>query len=88
VYVYCGEVKVGYGIIQPLTGDVPQIAVHRAHRNKGIGSAIFEHLKILNAHPSIKVVNAETTNVPLTKFLTGRFMAVSGMQYEMTLKFT
>ena len=41
---YLDEKCVGYGIVNPNAGIVPQIAVEKNHRRKGIGSAILAQL--------------------------------------------
>lgn len=41
---YLDKKCVGYGVVYPVSGIVPQIAVEKNNRRKGIGSAILEQL--------------------------------------------
>jgi len=38
------QILVGYGIIEPDSGDIPQLAVDQLYRRKGIGSAILKRV--------------------------------------------
>jgi ribosomal protein S18 acetylase RimI-like enzyme len=41
---YLDEECVGYGIVSPASGDIPQLAVAPTHRRQGIGSALLRAL--------------------------------------------
>jgi ribosomal protein S18 acetylase RimI-like enzyme len=73
----------GYGIIEPGTGDIPQIAVDKAFRRKGIGTGILTELLRYNKHRSIQVINTDTSCEPITAFLECNGMQKRGMQFEM-----
>lgn len=78
------EKIVGYGIIDKKTGDIPQIAVSKNHRKKGIGSSILtEMIKSTNSE-KISILNVEKT---MEKFLTKMGFEYSVGQYEMLLEF-
>ena len=80
---YAGDKIVGYGVIEKSTGDIPQLAVNRAHRRKGIGSAIFKALLAYNRHPAIKVINTHRSNTAATAFVENNGIPNIGWQYEM-----
>ena len=80
---YCGVDLVGYGIIEPSSGDITQIAVNGLHRRRGVGSAIFKELLTCNAHDHIKVVNTEIGCEGITAFLASNNIEVKGTQFEM-----
>lgn len=78
------EKIVGYGIIDKKTGDIPQIAVSKNHRKKGIGSSILtEMIKSTNSE-KISILNVEKT---MEKFLIKMGFEYSVGQYEMLLEF-
>ncbi|HYD20377.1 MAG TPA: GNAT family N-acetyltransferase [Flavipsychrobacter sp.] len=74
---------VGYGITEPGSGDITQLAVDREHRRKGIGSAIFKALLAYNRHPAAKVVNTHRINAIVTAFVENNGVPNIGWQYEM-----
>jgi ribosomal protein S18 acetylase RimI-like enzyme len=80
---FYGDRFIGYGIINPDTGEIMQLAVDRSHRNGGVGAAIFSRLAALNKHPHLKIINTDRGNIVMTHFLEDRGMQVSGTQYEM-----
>ncbi|MGL5540352.1 MAG: GNAT family N-acetyltransferase [Erysipelotrichaceae bacterium] len=81
-------VIVGYGVVDLLSGDVPQIAVAKAHRGKGIGSALIADLMRRTQATRISLVNVDEHNTSMQQFLqkVGATMAVK--QYEMVLELT
>jgi ribosomal protein S18 acetylase RimI-like enzyme len=76
----------GYGIIEKKTGDIPQLAVDRNHRRKGIAGSILSEL-VNNAEANrIAVINVDD-NSEVTK----SFLCKSGFehyvdQYEMIME--
>ncbi|HLA55584.1 MAG TPA: GNAT family N-acetyltransferase [Flavobacterium sp.] len=77
---------IGYGIIEPASGDIPQLAVAKPHRRNGIGSAILKTLLDSNQYPTAKVINTETTNIAVTEFLKSHNFPIKGMQFGMAKK--
>jgi ribosomal protein S18 acetylase RimI-like enzyme len=73
----------GYGIIEPATGDIPQIAVGNAYKRQGVGSAILQELLALNQRNRVKMINTESICGPLTAFLENSGIPKCGMQFEM-----
>lgn len=80
---YHNNSLVGYGIFEPTTGDITQLAVHKLHRRKGIGTALlFEMLK-RNKHTNIKAVNTEVGCENVTLFFEANVLPLKGKQFEM-----
>lgn len=77
---------VGYGIIDKETGDIPQIAVDKNWRRKGIGSSLIVDLvHHTNAH-KIKLLNVQDQSNSIEQFLLKVGFENSVRQYEMLLK--
>lgn len=76
---------VGYSIFEPQSGDVTQLTVAKAHRRKGLGSALLNKA-LQNHQKEIKVVNTALTCESMTAFLASFGIAPKGKQYEMKLK--
>ncbi|MES2690106.1 MAG: GNAT family N-acetyltransferase [Bacteroidota bacterium] len=83
--VYQDEELVAYGIIEPLSGDIPQLAVSKFHRRKGIGSLLLTQLLQYNKHPGVKMINADERCESLLLFLEKAGITKRGSQYEMML---
>lgn len=81
-----GDAIVGYGIIDKKTGDIPQIAVDRNFRNKGIGKSIFIDLLNNTEADNIKVLNVDSQSVAMKNFLMKLGFKINVKQYEMALK--
>lgn len=84
--VSMGDAIVGYGIIDKKTGDIPQIAVDRNFRNKGIGKSIFIDLLNNTEADNIKVLNVDSQSVAMKNFLMKLGFKINVKQYEMALK--
>lgn len=67
------DVIVGYGIIDKNTGDIPQIAVDRNFRGKGIGKSIFIDLLNSTESNNIKVLNVDSKSVAMKKKFLGQW---------------
>ncbi len=74
---------IGYGIIEPTSGDIPQLAVTQSARRKGIGSAIFKELLRYNQTDKIKIINTDKAVNHVTAFIEHLGIQKSGSQYEM-----
>lgn len=73
----------GYGITDPSTGDITQIAVDKAHRRKGIGTRILLELLKKNSRDQLKIINTETGCESMDGFLGSLGIELSGQQFEM-----
>jgi len=74
---------VGYGILEPYSGDITQIAVSKDYRRQGIGSGIFNELLKCNKFKSVKAVNVEISCTSLKLFLVSKNIPEKGKQFEM-----
>ena len=79
-----GEVA-GYGIVEPRSGDVPQVAVAPGHRGKGVGRAIMGGLAGLAEAENLVILNVEEGSGPMGDFATALGMELFTDQYEMVL---
>lgn len=78
-----GNDLVGYGIIEPETGDIPQLAVHKNNRRKGIGTRLLSELKRINRAPIAKVVNIESNQNGVISFINRSGIPKIVSQFEM-----
>lgn len=76
---------VGYGIIDKNTGDIPQIAVDKNYRGKGIGSSILADLVKNTESCSLNVVNVDSQCDSMKDFLLNLGFKLMIKQYEMIL---
>lgn len=77
---------IGYGIIDKRTGDIPQIAVRKKYRGKGVASSILTELANNTEAAKLSVINIETPLQSVEDFLVKvGFVSYVG-QYEMLLK--
>lgn len=77
---------VGYGVFDPTSGDVTQIAVDKPYRRKGIGSLLLQKMIEANKYTSIKIVNTDITCDSITAFLKAKNIEPTGKQFEMIKK--
>jgi ribosomal protein S18 acetylase RimI-like enzyme len=80
---YDGDVLVGYGIIEPASGDVPQLAVGEQYRRKGIASVLLKELLKYNESGVVRIINADAAYAPMTAFFVANGLPLSGKQFEM-----
>lgn len=76
----------GYGIIDKTTGEIPQIAVDKNWRNKGIGSSILADLMNQTSSNQIKILNIDTRWEAMLQFITAAGFQNTVNQYEMILE--
>ena len=80
-----GEEMAGYGIVDMRTGDIPQIAVQKAHRGKGIALRILAELAKSTEASTLSVLNVQEGIKPMEDFLLGAGFDLHVGQYEMLL---
>jgi ribosomal protein S18 acetylase RimI-like enzyme len=68
---------VGYGIIEKTTGDIPQIAVSQQYRRQGIGKAIVNMLINSLDIERFKILNIDSRDLEMEKFL----LSIGGEKY-------
>lgn len=74
---------VAFGIIEPETGDIPQLAVNKPYRRKKIGTMLLNELKKSNSALIVKVVNIESDQEGIISFLTKNGIPKLVTQLEM-----
>jgi ribosomal protein S18 acetylase RimI-like enzyme len=80
-----GDEIVGYGIIDQKTGDVPQIAVNREYRRKGLATSIMADLVQRTESSRIALLNVDVQAQAMIAFLTRHGFERFVDQYEMLL---
>lgn len=81
-----GNAVIAYGMIDKKTGDIPQIAVHKNNRRKGIGSGILSELFRSTDAQRISILNVEVSDKTMNDFLVQSGFNYQVGQYEMLLK--
>jgi ribosomal protein S18 acetylase RimI-like enzyme len=77
---------VGYGIVEPRSGDVPQLAVASDRRGEGIGGAIMGRLADLTEADNLVALNIEETCQGANAFAEAVGLAPYTAQHEMMLR--
>lgn len=77
---------VGYGIIDKKTGDIPQIAVSKLHRRKGIGRSIITDLIKITDSYNVSILNVDEQSTSAKAFFLELGFQDYVRQYEMLLK--
>lgn len=72
-----GDKIVGYEIIEKTTGDIPQIAVSQQYRRQGIGKAIVNMLINSLDIERFKILNVDSRDLEMEKFL----LSIGGEKY-------
>ena len=75
-----------YGIIDKKTGDIPQIAINKNYRRKGIAKSIVADLINNTESYKIGVLNVDSKCESMKHFLLKLGFEYSVNQYEMILK--
>lgn len=83
--VYENEKIIGYGIIDKKTGDIPQIAVDKEHRNKGVGTSILTDLIENTEEDLISAINIDGSSKSANEFFIKLGFTNMIEQYEMSL---
>lgn len=81
--VFTKDKLIGYGVFEPASGDVTQIAVDKQFRRKGIGSLLFQKMLEANKLGSVKIVNTDIDCDSITAFLKSKNIEPTGKQFEM-----
>lgn len=76
---------VGYGIIDKKTGDIPQIAVHKHYRHRGIARSLVSDLLENTEASKVSVLNVDDQSESTKDFLYKLGFEYSVGQYEMIL---
>ncbi|MGL5755452.1 MAG: GNAT family N-acetyltransferase [Paraclostridium sp.] len=84
--VSINDIIVGYGIIDKKTGVIPQIAVDKKYRGRGIGTSIFADLLIRTESDNISIVNVDSQCIHMKDLLLNLGFKQILKQYEMVFK--
>lgn len=84
--VFSESKLIGYGVFEPVSGDVTKIAVDKQYRRKGIGSLLVQNMLKNNKHSSIKFINTDIECNSITAFLKSINIEPAGKQFEMIKK--
>ncbi|WP_262428337.1 GNAT family N-acetyltransferase [Paratissierella segnis] len=76
---------VGYGIIDKITGDIPQLAVHIGYRRKGAGLNILKSLTDQTESQNVSFINIDNKCISILEFLHNLGFENIADQYEMVL---
>lgn len=77
------EKLLGYGVFEPGSGDITQIAVNKTYRRQGIGTSLLNEMIKISQSSSIKVINAEISCTEMLHFLEANNILLKGKQFEM-----
>jgi ribosomal protein S18 acetylase RimI-like enzyme len=84
--VYYDNALIGYGVIESVSGDIPQLAVATTHRRKGIGTTLLATLLKYNTHSTVRFINTDANCLSMSAFLNSNGIPLSGTQQEMILE--
>ncbi|RYE23290.1 MAG: GNAT family N-acetyltransferase [Sphingobacteriales bacterium] len=84
--VYKQNELVGYGIVEPATGDVPQLAINKEQIDNGIASGLLSKMLSYNKSNQLRFINVDSRDTTMQKFLAGANISLSGSQLEMSLQ--
>lgn len=85
--IYADKQLIAYCIFEPENGDITQFAVHKKHRNKGVGIMLFKEMQIKMYKQELKIINTDLTCKSVQGFLNGLGLKRTGKQFEMVMYF-
>ena len=85
--VFENEKVVGYGMIEKHTGDIPQLAVDKEYRRKGLATTLMDNLIQHSENQLVKFINSCANSISFRKFTESLNLEPGEGQYEMILKF-
>lgn len=81
------EELVGYGVINPLNGYIPQFGIHPEHRQIGLGKFLFSLLQH-TTHRQLALINIDHQSKSILPFVEAIGMRETLRQHEMWLPLT
>ncbi len=78
-----GSQIIGYGVLDKKTGDIPQIAVDKFYRRKGIGGSMLSYMMNGTEADKISVLNVDSQCESLKGFMLNEGFEPNVSQYEM-----
>lgn len=85
VVAYMNNEVAGYGIIGRKSGDIPQLAVNKKYRRKGLGKSILKELINSTDAEKIGIINVDDSCNTMKEFLYKVGFEIKISQYEMAL---
>ncbi|WP_300464939.1 GNAT family N-acetyltransferase [Desulfobacula sp.] len=86
IFTICdGNTIVGYGIIEPATGDIPHLAISKSCRRNGYGTALLFHLIDQLDQDPFKLINIDSTLDTFKAFTKNLNLPPGHGQFEMML---
>ncbi|MBU1012915.1 MAG: GNAT family N-acetyltransferase [Bacteroidetes bacterium] len=85
--IFNEKTLVGYGIIETHTGDIPQFAIAKNFRRKGLGTALFKTFCNTTESGIIKIINTDFKDKGTKIFIESLGFKAGFGQYEMLHKF-
>lgn len=82
---YDNNILVGYLVYNQVSKRVQQFGVDKAHRKKGIGKQLFNHIIQQVRDNNISIINVESTSTATAEFLNRIGLNLYIQQYEMML---
>jgi len=76
---------IGYGLIEKHTGDIPQIAIKKSYRGKGLATTLVKKLIWQSNSDKIQIINADADYEPFKRFAKSINLEPGHGQYEMVL---
>lgn len=80
---FAGETLAGYCIFEPNSGDITQIAVATAHRDRGLATCLLREAAQSNKHKNLKLINTNTECDSITRWAESIGLTLRGKQFEM-----
>jgi ribosomal protein S18 acetylase RimI-like enzyme len=76
----------GYGMIENHTGDIPQLAVGKDYRRRGLATTLLKNLLKISESDEIKIINTLAGYEPFNEFARSVNLHPGHGQYEMLLE--
>lgn len=80
---YDGDKTAGYGIVEPHTGDIPQLAVAKEYRRHKVAHALMNEMVSCISAPVVKVINSDASYAPFRRMMHSMNIIPGFGQYEM-----
>lgn len=84
--IFEAEVPAAYGIIETHTGDIPQLAVAKNYRRRGLATILLKSLLKLSETRTVKIINSDLSCEPFRKFAASVNLEPGAGQFEMILE--
>jgi ribosomal protein S18 acetylase RimI-like enzyme len=86
VYEEDNSALLAYAFLERETGDIPQFAVSKEHRRRGVGTFLLSYIRDCAGTPNVKFINVETTCLGFKEFMQSCNIQPGHGQFEMVRK--